>query len=337
MSCVSARAVLEAADPDRYQRIPVGITLDGEWRRADDVVHALTSEALLPKALEAAGTPTTPSEVLAPAESGIATVVFPVLHGPMGEDGTMQGLLELHGVPYVGAGVLGSALAMDKAAAKQMLELHGIPQTRYASFHEKHISEDLIDELTGELGLPLFVKPANMGSSIGVSKACTFDELRTAIERALLFDEWLVVEEGVDARELEVSVIGNLEPRASLPGEVVSAGEFYDYDEKYVRDSAELIIPAALPNDLVEDIKMLAIAAYRALRVEGMARVDFFLEEFDRGLLLNEVNTIPGFTPISMYPKLWEVSGVPFPALIDELVDLALTRYARRSTRRRAR
>jgi D-alanine-D-alanine ligase len=264
--------------------------------------------------------------------AGGTTVVMPLLHGPMGEDGTVQGLLELLDVPYVGSGVLGSSLCMDKAMAKQVAGAAGIPQARYRAFRENDLTPSLVDDIVADLGLPVFVKPANMGSSIGVSKAKTAEQLHTAIDVALGYDEWVVVEESITGREIEVAVLGNLQPRASLPGEVQPGAEFYDYADKYLDDGSRTLIPAPLPDAVTAEVQALAVRAFRALRCDGLARVDFFYEDgpSGRGLLLNEVNTIPGFTPISMYPKMWIASGLSYPALIDELVDLALDRHARR-------
>jgi len=259
-------------------------------------------------------------------------VAFPVLHGPFGEDGTVQGLLELADLPFVGSGVLGSAVAMDKAMAKQVLTAAGIPQARYRTFAEHELSPGTPSDLADELGLPAFVKPANMGSSVGVSKAHSVEEIRDAIEHALTYDETIVVEEGIVGREIEVAVLGNREPEASLAGEIVPGEEFYSYDDKYVTDGAQLLIPAPLETEAMDDVRRLAIDGFRALRCEGLARVDFFYETDGaaRGFLLNEINTMPGFTPISMYPKLWIHSGMSYAGLIDRLVELAIDRHGRR-------
>ena len=228
-----------------------------------------------------------------------------------------------------GSGVLGSAVAMDKAMAKVVAEAHGIPQAAHVSLRANQIDEHTPAALVERLGLPVFVKPANMGSSVGVSKAKSLDELRAAIDLALTYDEWIAVEEAITGREIEVAVIGNLEPKASLPGEIVPGAEFYDYADKYVDSGSSTLVPAPLTDAQVSEVQALAVRAFSALRCEGLARVDFFLEEGGRGFLLNEVNTMPGFTPISMYPKMWIASGLPYPAIIDELVSLALERHAR--------
>ena len=249
----------------------------------------------------------------------------------MGEDGTIQGLLELSGVPYVGTGVLGSAVCMDKLVAKQVTESHRIPQGRYQGFHADQITDSTAGAVALELGLPVFVKPANMGSSVGVSKADTVDEISSAIETALLFDEWIVIAEAIVGREIEVAVLGNRQPQASVPGEIVPGNNFYSYDDKYLDGIAKTQIPADLPDGALEQIRTLAVDAYSALRCDGLARVDFFYEDDGRGALLNEINTMPGFTPMSMYPKLWEATGISYRELIDHLVDLALARHECRS------
>jgi D-alanine--D-alanine ligase len=263
-------------------------------------------------------------------EASERTVVLPLLHGPMGEDGTVQGLLELADVAYVGSGVLGSAVAMDKAIAKRLLAEAGLPQARYRAFAEHELTPGLPAALADELGLPCFVKPANMGSSVGVSKAKSVDDIRDAIDHALTYDEWIVVEEAIIGREIEVAVIGNDDPFVSVPGEIVPGDEFYSYDDKYVNDDSVGLIPASLASGQADEVRAMALAAFRALRCQGLARCDFFLEEGGRGFLCNEVNTMPGFTPISMFPKLLMASGMTYPEIIDRLVDLALERHARR-------
>ena len=229
--------------------------------------------------------------------AGERTVVLPLLHGPMGEDGTVQGLLELAGVAYVGCGVLGSALAMDKALAKQVLAHNGIAQARHRAFRDHERTPGLPNDLAAELGLPCFVKPANMGSSVGVTKARTVEELRDAIDVALTYDEWVVVEEAVGGREIEVGVLGNTEPVASGAGEIVPGAEFYDYEDKYVTDGAQLLIPAPLTPEQTAEVRALAVRVFEVLRCDGLARVDFLFEEGGRGFLCNEANTMPGFTP----------------------------------------
>ena len=362
MSCVSARHVVAAADPEKYLVEPVGITREGRWVQAADAVEALVAGPdALPERLSAAGPEIEPLPALtggrslrqtgpeteplpAPVAGGATgpagpTVVLPVLHGPMGEDGTVQGLLELARVPYAGAGVLASALCMDKTAANAMLAAAGIAHTRWQS-HTLDVpaagdSElaPLLDTIVEELGLPVFVKPASMGSSVGVSRATSRPEVADGLRLACRYDRSIIVEEEARGREIEVAVLGNDEPAASLPGEIVPGAAFYDYADKY-EDGARLLIPAPLDDEEIAACQSLAIDAYRVLRVEGLARVDFFYEDGrdgrgERGWLVNELNTMPGFTPISMYPKLWEASGLTYPQLIDRLVELALERHTR--------
>jgi len=339
VSCTSALHVLRAADADRYDIVPIGITREGRWVDSADAVAALGAGAsALPSPDDSDGVELDPLPAVLPApQSADTVVVLPLLHGPMGEDGTVQGLLELAGVPYIGAGVLGSALCMDKTAANDMAARYGIPQPRWRTIREHEINAPLLDAIVTDLGLPLFVKPANLGSSVGVTKVHDRGELPAALEEALRYDNCLVAEEAIAGREIEVAVLGNSLPRASLPGEIVPGAEFYDFDDKYVDASADYRIPAPLTDAQTREVQALAIRAYQAMRVDGMARVDFFFEETarhggdGRGFLLNELNTIPGFTPISMYPKMWEASGLSYSELIDELVRLALERHDRRA------
>ena len=336
VSCTTAAHVLRAADPERYRITPVGISTEGQWALAERAAAALLAGPdSIPGRLDPTGTDVSPTPMLADAAaSQEVTVVLPLLHGPMGEDGTVQGMLDLANVPYVGSGVLGSAVAMDKAMAKQVLAATGIPQARYRAFAEHEMTPGLPAQLAADLGLPVFVKPANMGSSVGVSKASSVEALRDAIDHALSYDEMIVVEEAIAGREIEVAVLGTTAPEASVPGEIVPGDDFYSYEDKYVTDGAQLLVPAPLSAAATDDVRRLAIDTFRALRCDGLARVDFFYEMDDdgngRGFLCNEVNTMPGFTPISMFPKLWMHSGLTYGELIDRLVDLALERHTRR-------
>jgi D-alanine-D-alanine ligase len=332
VSCTTAAHVLAVVDPGRYRVTPIGISTEGEWALADAAMPALgSSDASWPGRLDPSGTTLSPSPMLAAAAaSGERTVVLPLLHGPLGEDGTVQGLLELADVAYVGSGVLSSALAMDKAMAKQVLAAAGVPQARHRAFAEHRRTPGLPAQLADELGLPCFVKPANMGSSVGVSKARTVEELRDAIEHASSYDEWVLVEEAIVGREIEVAILGGTSPEASVAGEIVPGAEFYSYEDKYVTDGAQLLIPAPLSADEMATVRALALQVFGVLRCDGLARVDFFLEEHGRGFICNEVNTMPGFTPISMFPKLWLHGGMTYAQLIDRLVELALDRHGRR-------
>jgi len=335
ISCVTARHVLAAVDPARYEVQPIGITRTGAWVAADDAARALAEGVdHLPATLTASGTPVDALPVVAPSAAGEQVVVLPLLHGPMGEDGTVQGLLELAGVPYVGCGVLSSAVSMDKGVAKEVCAANGIPQARWHTLHADDLGPGVLDRVADDLGFPLFVKPANMGSSIGVTRATSVETLADAVDLAFSYDEWIVCEEAITGREIECAVLGTTTaPRASLPGEIVPAAAFYDFADKYRDGAATLHIPAPLSDEVTAEVQSLARRVFRVLRCHGMARVDVFYDEAGRGLVFNEVNTIPGFTPISMYPKMWEASGLSYPALIDELVALALDRHAGRRRR----
>ncbi len=353
VSCISAVHVLNALDRNRYDVLPVGIRQDGIWVRSDSAMQLLgsptesvsssssgssssSSDAAIVKTLTASGSVVDAAEVLAVGGEASNVVVLPILHGPLGEDGTVQGLLELAGVAYVGSGVLGSAMAMDKAVAKQMFDAVGIPQARWLFRRSWELdSVEQLNVFSGEveitLGWPVFVKPANMGSSVGVSKAHDTSEFVAAVQIALQFDDTVVVDEAIVGREVEFAVLGNEHPEVSLPGEVFPAKEFYDFNDKYVDGNATFEIPADFSLDDTAAGQEIARRAYAALRCEGMSRVDFFFETGGRGWLVNEVNTIPGFTPISMYPKMWEASGVSYAELVDRLIELAQARHARRS------
>ena len=331
VSCVTARHVLAAASPERYSIDAIGIGRDGEWVRTDAVAALHGSAGELPDALAVSGDRVDPS--LVTADTDLPVVVLPLLHGPMGEDGTVQGMLDLADVPYVGTGVLGSALCMDKAMAKQAAASFGIPQAAWRTLHVDDLVSLDHDALLRELGPVVFVKPANMGSSVGVSRADSVAGLRDALDAAATYDEWMVVEENVVGREIEIGVLGNRRLEASVAGEIVPGDDFYSYEDKYHDGVAETLVPADISPAQSDEVRALACRAGEALRVQGLARVDFFLEE-QRGFLLNEINTMPGFTPISMFPKLWEATGVSYPQLIDRLVDLALERHTTRTAHR---
>ena len=330
VSRVTAVAVARALDPARYDVVPVAITTDGKWLLADSARLAIEAgPAALPSAFPIDGE-------VAPALGALdVDVVLPLLHGPYGEDGTVQGLLELADLPYVGSGVVGSAVAMDKVMMKRAFAAEGLPYARSLAFRESRAQTALLDEVEDELGYPCFVKPANLGSSVGVSKANDRRGLEAACVGAFYYDEWIVVEEAIIGREIELGVLGDDPPTVSVPGEIVPGADFYSYADKYEADDAELLVPAPLTADQVADAQVLACRAFEACGCEAMARVDLFLEETGpaRGFLVNEVNTIPGFTPISMYPRLWEATGVPYAELLDRLIELAIARHARRARR----
>jgi D-alanine-D-alanine ligase len=347
---MSARSVLEALDPTRYDVVQIGITKEGRWLVAGDAVTRLVERASAGGALEGEVEDTAPVALLGdPSRGGRLLpvagrpgpavldrpldVVFPLVHGRTGEDGALQGLLELAGVPYVGAGVLGSALGMDKTVAKRLWVEAGLPVGEHLATTARRWREDptaVQGEVAGRLGFPCFVKPANSGSSIGVHKVHALEELAAALDDAARYDVKLLIESAVEGRELECGVLGNDEPEASIVGEVVPGHEFYDYEDKYFDDVVRLMIPAELPASTAEEVRAIAVRAFRAVDAAGMARVDFFLERSTGKVLLNEINTIPGFTRMSMYPRLWEASGVPFPRLCDRLIELALERARER-------
>ena len=335
VSCVSAAHVLKAIDTSRYEVDAIAITAEGRWVRSSATEAALKAGPdAIAGSLDTVGVELVAPAALAPNHPSQQVVVLPVLHGPRGEDGTVQGFMELADVAYAGTGVLGSALNMDKAVAKVVAGAAGLPQVRYLSARDTDLGAGFEAQVAEELGWPVFVKPANMGSSVGVTRADDPASLRVALAAATVFDEWVVVEEAVDAREIEVGVIGNDEPRASVPGEIVPTHDFYDYADKYLEGAAEMKVPADLPGEVGRAARDLALTAYRTLRCDGLARVDFFYEEGGRGLLFNEINTMPGFTPFSMFPSLWSASGLSYAELLDEVVRLALERHEHRSHHR---
>lgn len=352
VSLRSALTIMSALSESGHQIVPIGITREGQWLTSGDPMGEL--QAGSPLFAIDAGQEREPGRVEAAVEtlslrarqaasglvpsngwSGEIDVIFPALHGPMGEDGTVQGLFELAGTPYVGAGVLASSVAMDKALCKQVLAQAGIPQAPWITTRRRDWEArpaDVLDVAERELGYPCFVKPANLGSSIGISKARDREGLIEALDEACLHDRRIVIEKGIDARELEVSVLGNDEPVASVVGEIVPGEkhEFYDYEAKYVDDDAELLIPADIPEETAHLVRSLAIASFKEIDGAGIARVDFLLDRHSGDVYLNEVNTLPGFTSISMYPKLWEATGVPISELVDRLLQLAIERFDER-------
>jgi len=292
----SAKSIIEAIDTEKYKVLHYVISKGGKW----------SPRPIVP---EPGGNP------------GV-DVVFPVLHGTFGEDGTVQGLLELADLPYVGAGVLASSISMDKEMMKRVAKERGLPVVEY------RVVSGSGDAVCGELGFPVFVKPANLGSSVGISKARNCEELKAALELARAYDRKVIVERGITGREFECAVLGNENPRAAVPCEVLPSRDFYDYEDKYLLDQARTVIPADLSPEQTAEMQRLAVECYQAVECEGMARVDFLLETATNQLYINEINTIPGFTSISMYPKMWEYSGLPMPKLIDRLIELALERHA---------
>jgi D-alanine-D-alanine ligase len=318
VSLASARSVLDALDPARYEAVTIEIGRDGRWELGAGSLAELGRDGR--SAVETLPVPTSP----VPATLAGVDVVFPVLHGPFGEDGTVQGMLELANVPYVGAGVTASALCMDKDLFKSILRDKGIPVTRSVTLRRK------ADGFENPFGFPVFVKPARLGSSVGISKARGENELRAAIELAFRHDEKVLVEEFVSGVEVECSVLGNEEPIASIPGEIVANSDWYDYSAKYDEGGMDLIVPPRVPQEAIDRVQELSVQSFRATECEGMARADCFVRE-DGEVLVNELNTIPGFTATSVYAKLFEASGIPYEELLDRLVQLALERHERRS------
>jgi D-alanine-D-alanine ligase len=367
VSLLSAASVLNAIDKDKYEVVPIGITKDGRWLTAEHAENLLTGKLVLEPRNLRAGDPetTSPAAVLARGEAVVVPpepvhrqtglvpfqtdaalmrrasdrainvdVIFPVLHGTFGEDGTIQGLLELADIPYVGAGVLGSAAGMDKDIMKSLFIAAGIPIVKHVTILRSAWEKEQkkIERLVAKLKYPVFVKPANLGSSVGISKAHNRKELGPAIEEAAKFDRKIVIEQGVGgdkekAREIECAVLGNDEPAASVPGEIVPVKEFYDYDAKYLAEGSELIIPAKLTKAQTKKVQELAVRAFQAVDCSGLARVDFLMDPKTKKIYLNEINTMPGFTAISMYPKLWAASGLAYADLIDRLIQLGIERH----------
>ncbi|HJQ25571.1 MAG TPA: D-alanine--D-alanine ligase [Blastocatellia bacterium] len=334
VSLRSAESIINAIDKRKYEVVPIGITQQGRWLVAGD------AKALLPESVMRANDQRSVAIIGDPTQRGLKRldveqsepldVVFPVLHGTYGEDGTIQGLLEMAGVPYVGCGVLASTTGMDKVVMKQLFMQAGLTIADYEWFLRAawEASPDrIIKQVARRLGYPVFVKPANLGSSVGISKAQDKAELRSAINDAARYDRKVIVERAVVGREIEVSVLGNDEPVASLPGEIIAGHEFYDYEDKYIDSGSRIEIPARLPKKIIERLQRDAVKAFQAIDGAGLARADFFVEDQTGRVIINEVNTMPGFTSISMYPKLWEASGIGYSELIDRLIQLAFERH----------
>lgn len=322
VSLMSAASVIEFLPPEKYEPVLIGITREGGW-----ITEGNPWEILRQGESDKQGGPI-PVDLLASLD-----VVFPVLHGTFGEDGTIQGLFEMCDVPYVGAGVLGSSVGMDKAIMRSVFRDQGLPLADYKVImrHEwTQKSNKVCQDIVDAFGFPVFVKPANMGSSVGLSKARDKNELKQSLDLASRYDRKIIIEEFVPGREIECSVLGNDAPQASVVGEIVPHHEYYDYEAKYTDGRADLIIPAPLEDEVVTEVQSLAVAAFKAVDCCGMARVDFFLHEITGEVIVNEINTIPGFTNLSMYPRLWQASGISYPELLDRLIGLALERYSER-------
>jgi D-alanine-D-alanine ligase len=339
VSLMSARSVLSVIDRNKFNVIEIGITRQGQWFIGENLWTKMQNERF-EGLMTAVFLPSPKNPGIYTRENGELSlyssldVIFPIMHGTYSEDGTLQGLLELADVAYVGAGVLGSATCMDKGLFKDVMIANGIPTLPYKVFNRTEVEEDLdacLEKAESLASYPLFTKPANLGSSVGISKCTNRSDLMEGMMQAASFDRRIIVERGIDhAREIEISILGNENPSASIPGEVIPKDIFYTYAEKYINDTAELMIPAQISDEAVKQIQSLAIQAYKVTDCAGMARVDFLIDRETGVLYLNEINTIPGFTKISMYPKLWEASGLPYAALIEKLINLALERKAQR-------
>ncbi|MBA7576749.1 D-alanine--D-alanine ligase [Candidatus Atribacteria bacterium 1244-E10-H5-B2] len=340
VSFCSASSIIKAIDKDKYTVVPIGITKEGRWISPQDSELALQSGRIEGKN----------TVILLNDSSGRALLriddnqrldkssalerldlIFSVLHGPYGEDGTVQGLLELADIPYVGAGVAASAISMDKDLMKIIFKQRDLPILKWMTIKRKEWQKDkekILSLIQNGFEYPLFVKPTNLGSSVGITKVHKKEELEKAIDLASSYDRKILIEEGLEeVREIECSVLGNDEPRASVVGEIKPAGEFYDYDSKYIDKETQLIVPADLPDRVSQEVQEIALLAFKAVDAAGMARVDFFVSKKENKIYLSEINTIPGFTSVSMYPRLWEASGIPYSDLIDQLIQLALERY----------
>ncbi|RJX23510.1 MAG: D-alanine--D-alanine ligase [Dethiobacter sp.] len=341
VSLLSAASVISAMDHDKYEIIPVGITEDGRWLAGGNPMKALQEKEIPGDCYFASlvTDPFAPGLILLDRE-GLShgflplEAVFPVLHGPYGEDGTVQGLLELAGIPYVGAGVLSSAVGMDKAVMKILFQHRGLPVGDFLFFKSHEWARNkisLLKNIEERLGYPCFVKPANLGSSVGVSKAAVQEALVKGINEALRYDHKVIVEAFIPGREIECSVLGDEEPVSSVPGEIIPSADFYDYRAKYIDTGSRLVIPALLKPEVQEKFKAYAVEAFQAVECSGLGRIDFFYQEEEDRIYVSEINTIPGFTSISMYPKLWEASGLPYAELIDRLIQIALQRHQMKS------
>lgn len=340
VSFYSASSIMKAINRDKYTVVPIGITKEGRWISPQESALALQLGRIEGKStVILVNNPSGKSlisidnhqEFKKETWEGKLDVIFPVLHGPYGEDGTIQGLLELADIPYVGAGVAASAVSMDKELMKTIFKQKSLPVLKWLTIKRKDWQKDkeeILSLIQNTFEYPLFVKPTNLGSSVGITKVHRKEELEKAIDLAFSYDRKILIEEGLEgAREIECSVLGNDEPQTSVVGEVKPAGEFYNYDSKYIDQATQLIVPADLPENVSEKVRKIALRAFKAIDAAGMARVDFFVTKKGNKIYLNEINTIPGFTSVSMYPRLWEASGISYPELIDQLIQLALERY----------
>ncbi len=343
VSIQSAKSVMESLDSTKYTIVPIGISKQGHWHIGDDALIKLDRSAsgnTSSNLTHSVSNTSSPSEFLSVTDEHVESlpttlsndidVVIPVMHGTFGEDGSIQGMLELLDVPYVGAGVLSSAVGLDKVFMKTIYQAAGLPQVLFTAYSRREWEssrDSILQDAETKLGYPCFIKPANLGSSVGISKAKNREELSEAMDLAFHYDRKVIIEEGLDVREIEVAVLGNDEPTASVPGEIIPSNEFYDYEAKYMSGESTLMIPAPITNEQLTEIQRLAIRAFQAVECTGLARVDFFIEKSTGRILVNEINTMPGFTIYSMYPKLWDATGIPYSELVDKLISLAIERH----------
>lgn len=341
VSIVSAKNIIEAMDKEKYDVIPIGITKDGRWLSGDNAISAFQSGDYSRLAEVSLNSKSGSNELLHFKDNTYeklhVDIFFPALHGPFGEDGTIQGLFEMANVPYTGCGVLASSVGMDKLMTKAVWEQAGLPIIPYVGVNKKAWDNDpdeVVRKVENELDYPVFVKPANMGSSVGITKVKSREDLRKAMDLACQFDHRILIEKGLKIRELECAVLGNDDPRMAHVGEVLVGGEFYDYSDKYIDGKSSTQVPADIPRSLEKEVQDMALRAYKVLDCSGLARVDIFYDKHTKDLHLNEINTMPGFTSISMYPKMWAESGIPYAELIDKIIELGFERHKKKNEKK---
>ncbi|MCD6109715.1 D-alanine--D-alanine ligase [bacterium] len=342
VSIVSAKNIIESIDKKKYDIIPIGITKDGRWFSGDNIIKLFQAGDYSGLSAVSLNSKSGSNELLHLSENESykklhIDIFFPALHGPYGEDGTIQGLFEMANVPYTGCGVLTSSVGMDKLMTKAVWDQAGLPIIPYIGINKQAWDMDrdeIIQKIENELEYPIFVKPANMGSSVGITKAKTQDDLKKAIDLACQFDHRILIEKGLEVRELECAVLGNENPRIAHVGEVLVGGEFYDYNDKYIDGKSSTQVPADIPQSLEKEVQEMALKAYKVLDASGLARVDIFYDKNTKQLLLNEINTMPGFTAISMYPKMWQKSGISYPKLIDEIIKLGFEKHNQKNEKK---
>ncbi len=342
VSIVSAKNIIDALDRNKFEVLPIGITKDGKWLTGENAIKQFQNNDYSGLQEVTLNSKSGSKELLNLKEDGTyeqieVDIFFPALHGPYGEDGTIQGLFEMANVPYTGCGVLSSSVCMDKLTAKALFEQAGIPVIPYIGFNKsawEDSSEEVIEKILKELELPVFIKPSNMGSSVGISKVKKLDELKKAIEFALEFDHRILVEKALEIRELECAILGNDKPKAARVGEVLVGGEFYDYNDKYVNGVSKTQVPADIKPQMEKEVQTICIKAFKLVDGAGLSRIDCFVDKHTKEVYLNEINTLPGFTSISMYPKMWESSGIPYSELVEKIIELGFEKYNQKQTKK---